>query len=157
MNDEAKRRLLRAAASYMQGAGGSLEDARLSELQHYQCIPTCGTHCGTATLLHWLFSSCGWSAAGCPLQMCSWVLCNGKDATDGAVLDRLLWPVLCFYGTYSCAAGKGLLVCSSRSSRCCTCCSVLLLHAGVLVPPTAEQRPQLLQTHDDTRTDKYYW
>lgn len=31
VNDDAKRRLLTVAASYLQGAGSGLEDARLSE------------------------------------------------------------------------------------------------------------------------------
>lgn len=30
-------------------------------------------------------------------------------------------------------------------------------HAGVLVPPVAEQRPHQLQEHNDSRTDPHYW
>jgi hypothetical protein len=33
----------------------------------------------------------------------------------------------------------------------------LYLHAGVLVPPAAEQRPKQLAQHNDVREDKYYW
>lgn len=36
-------------------------------------------------------------------------------------------------------------------------CWLLPRRVGLLVPPSAEQRPKQLTQHNDTRQDKYYW
>jgi len=45
---------------------------------------------------------------------------------------------------------------SAHSDSCCVYARVFN-DAGVLVPPSAEQRPKQLTEHNDARHDKYYW
>jgi hypothetical protein len=49
----------------------------------------------------------------------------------------------------------GELYCHASGVSCCWL--LPCYHAGLLVPPSAEQRPKQLTQDNDTRQDKYYW
>lgn len=113
MNDDAKRRLLTAAAAYIDGAGDAVEKERLSEFHCVPCVGACVAGFGVARS----------AAVGCPPLLFSSV----HEMSDS---------------------------CCHLPAATCLCYTT---PAGVLVPPSAEQRPKLLTQHNDIREDKYYW
>lgn len=149
VNDGAKRRLLAAAAQYLQGAGGQLESDRLSK----SCSP-----CAALPLEALAITQLACVVASHPrlVQVASIPLThlvrqgNYLSPTAAVLLYSMCRKSYHKALTLLYASWRWSVPTSLMIPGLCMC-------AGVLSPPVPNKQPKLLQTHDDSREDPYYW